>query len=210
MNENNIFNNLKFVLSAVETDFLTEDTGSEIAFCGRSNCGKSSVLNAIANNKSLARTSKTPGRTQSINIFDFDGDNQKRIIDLPGYGFAKVSKKDREYWGILIEDYLNSRRSLKALILIMDIRHPLKDSDMNLISWCEKTGTKVKILLNKADKISKNKYLLTEKDTLERLKVFNIEIDVMTFSAKSFLGLKPLRKDLIAMLTLEDPSNEWG
>ena len=118
MTEKNIFVKLNFILSALEIHQLPEDIGLEVALCGRSNSGKSSVLNALANNKSLARTSKTPGRTQGLNIFSFSNDNLRRLIDLPGYGFAKVSKKDRKNWGILISNYLKKRMLLDKFLRI--------------------------------------------------------------------------------------------
>ena len=128
--EKNIFVNINFLLSALEVASLPKDTGSEVALCGRSNSGKSSVLNALANNKNLARTSKTPGRTQSLNVFSLEENHAIRVIDLPGYGFAKVSKQERKKWGFLINNYLSKRKSLKGLVIIMDIRHPLKESDL--------------------------------------------------------------------------------
>ena len=154
---NTPFQNAKFVGSFPSNQDLPLDEGSEIAFCGRSNCGKSSVLNALTNNKKLAKTSKTPGRTQAINVFEIGSETNLKIIDLPGYGYAKVSKKMRAEWGQEIEDYLMTRKSLKALCIIMDIRHPFKDDDLRLIDWCESKDLPMILLLNKADKLSKNK-----------------------------------------------------
>ena len=154
---NTSFQNAKFVGSFPSNQDLPLDEGSEIAFCGRSNCGKSSVLNALTNNKKLAKTSKTPGRTQAINVFEIGSEINLKIIDLPGYGYAKVSKKMRAEWGQEIEDYLMTRKSLKALCIIMDIRHPFKDDDLRLIDWCESKDLPMVLLLNKADKLSKNK-----------------------------------------------------
>ena len=210
MTEKNIFVKLNFILSALEIHQLPEDIGLEVALCGRSNSGKSSVLNALANNKSLARTSKTPGRTQSLNVFSFSGDNLRRLIDLPGYGFAKVSKKDRKNWGILISNYLNKRISLRGLVLIMDIRHPLKDSDLTLLNWCEETNTSVLILLNKSDKISKNQSTNSRNTTLETLKHLKININAVVFSAKNHQGIDFLKKYLIDCLDLEGSPNALG
>ena len=112
------FNNAKFIGSYPSTEDLPVDQGSEIAFCGRSNCGKSSILNALTNNKKLAKTSKTPGRTQSINVFEIKSNSEFKIIDLPGYGYAKVSKKMRASWGQEIEKYLMTRQCLNALCII--------------------------------------------------------------------------------------------
>ena len=151
------FNSAKFTGSYPESKDLPADEGSEIAFCGRSNCGKSSLLNAITNNKKLAKTSKTPGRTQAINVFEIMSDNHFKIIDLPGYGYAKVSKQMRSVWGKEIDTYLMTRRCLKAVCIIMDIRHPFKEVDLNLIDWCESKDLPMILLLNKSDKLSNNK-----------------------------------------------------
>ena len=148
MNSQNIFSNARFLVSGFSLKDLPEDQGIEIAFCGRSNSGKSSVLNALAKNKKLAKTSKTPGRTQAINIFCLDEQQMRRIADLPGYGFAKVSKKTQKEWARFITDYLNFRKSLRGLVIIMDIRHPFKDSDLTLVDWCHQTDTPLLILLN--------------------------------------------------------------
>ena len=149
---NTYFNNAKFIGSYPSTEDLPVDQGSEIAFCGRSNCGKSSILNALTNNKKLAKTSKTPGRTQSINVFEIKSNSDFKIIDLPGYGYAKVSKKMRASWGQEIEKYLMTRQCLNALCIIMDIRHPFKEDDESLIDWCESKDLPMILLLNKADK----------------------------------------------------------
>ena len=154
---NTYFHNAAFIGSYPTSADLPKDEGSEIAFCGRSNCGKSSVLNALTNNKKLAKTSKTPGRTQAINVFEIISKKNFKIIDLPGYGYAKVSKKMRSAWGQEIEEYLTSRECLKALCIIMDIRHPFKEDDLNLIDWCENRALPMILLLNKSDKLSKNK-----------------------------------------------------
>jgi GTP-binding protein len=125
----------------------------EAAFAGRSNAGKSSALNVITDQKSLARTGKTPGRTQQINFFTVDDD--RRLVDLPGYGYAKVSKDVRVRWQRAIARYLETRRSLKGVILLMDIRHPLKDFDRQVLAWCHAAGLSTHILLTKADKLKR-------------------------------------------------------
>ncbi|MDG2061847.1 MAG: ribosome biogenesis GTP-binding protein YihA/YsxC [SAR86 cluster bacterium] len=197
--EKNIFVNINFLLSALEVASLPKDTGSEVALCGRSNSGKSSVLNALANNKNLARTSKTPGRTQSLNVFSLEENHAIRVIDLPGYGFAKVSKQERKKWGFLINNYLSKRKSLKGLVIIMDIRHPLKESDLILINWCEQTNTPVQIVLNKSDKISKGQSSLVKTQILKALEDFKINTNVIVFSAKKKYGLN----------LLQDKLNDW-
>ncbi len=192
MNSQNIFSNTRFLLSGFSLKDLPEDQGIEIAFCGRSNSGKSSVLNALAGNKKLAKTSKTPGRTQAINIFSLDDQKMRRIADLPGYGFAKVSKKTQKEWAGFINDYLNFRKSLRGLVIIMDIRHPFKESDLTLIDWCHKTSTALLILLNKSDKLSTSKVKEEVKKANSVLKEMNLTGEVIAFSSKNSIGLEVL------------------
>ena len=192
MNSQNIFSNTRFLLSGFSLKDLPEDQGIEIAFCGRSNSGKSSVLNALARNKKLAKTSKTPGRTQAINIFSLDDQKMRRIADLPGYGFAKVSKKTQKEWAGFINDYLNFRKSLRGLVIIMDIRHPLKESDLTLIDWCHKTNTALLILLNKSDKLSKGRVKEEVKKANSTIKEMNLIGEAIAFSSKNSIGLEVL------------------
>ena len=192
MNSQNIFSNTRFLLSGFALKDLPEDQGIEIAFCGRSNSGKSSVLNALARNKKLAKTSKTPGRTQAINIFSLDDQKMRRIADLPGYGFAKVSKKTQKEWAGFINDYLNFRKSLRGLVIIMDIRHPFKESDLTLIDWCHKTNTALLILLNKSDKLSKSRVKEEVKKANSTIKEMNLIGEAIAFSSKNSIGLEVL------------------
>ena len=192
MNSQNIFSNTRFLLSGFSLKDLPEDQGIEIAFCGRSNSGKSSVLNALARNKKLAKTSKTPGRTQAINIFSLDDQKMRRIADLPGYGFAKVSKKTQKEWAGFINDYLNFRKSLRGLVIIMDIRHPFKESDLTLIDWCHKTSTALLILLNKSDKLSKGRVKEEVKKANSTIKEMNLIGEAIAFSSKNSIGLEVL------------------
>ena len=192
MNSQNIFFNIRFLLSGFSLKDLPEDQGIEIAFCGRSNSGKSSVLNALARNKKLAKTSKTPGRTQAINIFSLDDQKTRRITDLPGYGFAKVSKKTQKEWAGFINDYLNFRKSLRGLVIIMDIRHPFKESDLTLIDWCHKTNTALLILLNKSDKLSKGRVKEEVKKANSTIKEMNLIGEAIAFSSKNSIGLEVL------------------
>ena len=192
MNSQNIFSNTRFLLSGFSLKDLPEDQGIEIAFCGRSNSGKSSVLNALARNKKLAKTSKTPGRTQAINIFSLDYQKMRRIADLPGYGFAKVSKKTQKEWAGFINDYLNFRKSLRGLVIIMDIRHPFKDSDLTLVDWCHQTDTPLLILLNKSDKLSTSKVKEEVKKANSVLKEMNLTGEVIAFSSKKSTGFEGL------------------
>src|SRR3990167_6355050 len=142
-----------FLLSAADVKQLPPDEGFEVAIVGRSNAGKSSVLNCITQNKKLARVSKKPGRTQQINIFVFDED--RRLMDLPGYGFAHAPVREQRKWEQTINDYFDQRTCLKGLVLVMDIRHPFKDLDMQMLDFCQHHTLPVHVVLNKADKLSK-------------------------------------------------------
>ena len=153
------FQNAIFYTSINDIRDLPEHSGIEIAFAGRSNAGKSSAINTLANKNRLAFVSKTPGRTQHINFFQLK-ENQF-IVDLPGYGYAKVPDSVRQHWQGLLEQYLQTREALKGLVLIMDIRHPLKALDIQMLNWFVPTGKAVHILLTKADKLSKQKAHMT-------------------------------------------------
>jgi GTP-binding protein len=153
----------QFVLAAHRISQLPADQGAEVAFAGRSNAGKSSALNALTNHKGLARTSKTPGRTQQMVAFGLppvavEGQPplDARLIDLPGYGYAKVPLEMREHWKLEIDAYLHQRRSLRGLVLIVDIRHPLKEFDRMMLAFCFATQLPCHVLLTKADKLSRN------------------------------------------------------
>jgi GTP-binding protein len=177
-----------FSKSAVELDQLPSDTGSEVAFIGCSNAGKSSALNAITGTRGLARVSKTPGRTQAINIFDL-GSKHQRLIDLPGYGYAKVPKAVRERWGKTIDAYLQARDSLSGLVLLMDIRHPLKPLDQHLIDWTMSCHLPLHILLTKADKLSRNQQRKTLNEVTEALSDHGDLISVQIFSSLTREGV---------------------
>jgi GTP-binding protein len=147
--------NTSFYTSASSPDSLPADEGHEVAFAGRSNAGKSSAINRLCNQKSLARTSKTPGRTQLINFFSVSPIN--KLTDLPGYGYAKASHSKQRQWLELLEYYFTNRQALKGTIIVMDIRHPFQDADQKMIDWCMHHHCDVHILLNKSDKLSRNK-----------------------------------------------------
>ena len=156
----------QFLLSAAEIEQLPPDTGREVAFAGRSNAGKSSALNRITGQRALARVSKTPGRTQQINVFPLPGSmgvldemgegvgvSDRRLIDLPGYGYAKAPASLRAHWQKVLPQYLESRQSLQGLVLIMDVRHPLGPLDQQMLEWCAAADLGVHVLLSKADKL---------------------------------------------------------
>jgi len=142
-----------FVISAARLGQCPADEGVEVAFAGRSNAGKSSAINAICDHTRLARSSKTPGRTQQINFFSLGP--ARRLVDLPGYGFARVPEELRREWGRLVEAYLGGRRSLAGIVLLMDVRHPMKEQDRTLIDWVTSLGIPLHVLLTKADKLSR-------------------------------------------------------
>ena len=150
----NRYNQAIFLKSAARVDQLPSDTGYEVAFAGRSNAGKSSALNCLTGIRSLARISKTPGRTQLINLFTVK-DEHHRLVDLPGYGYAKVSHDIKRDWQKNLAHYLDVRKSLHGLVLLMDIRHPLKELDQTMIQWAISRQLPVHILLTKADKLSR-------------------------------------------------------
>jgi len=143
----------KFLTSAAKFAQCPPDTGWEVAFAGRSNAGKSSAINSLTNNKKLAKTSRTPGRTQLINFFELS-DNQ-RLVDLPGYGFAKVPLAVKREWTKQLENYLQNRQCLRGLILLMDVRHPLQPFDQQMLDWALQASMPVHILLTKADKLKR-------------------------------------------------------
>jgi len=150
----NLFKNTEFVFGVTDYKKLPEDTGYEILLAGRSNAGKSSALNALTENKKLARISKTPGRTTEINFFKVNDDLM--LLDLPGYGFAKSSKAKKKDWGPLLGEYFQKREALAAVIIFMDIRHPLKESDWEMVHLCSNFNVPCIPVLTKSDKLSNN------------------------------------------------------
>jgi GTP-binding protein len=183
-----------FLTSAPDIKALPADTGIEVAFAGRSNAGKSSALNTLTRQNSLARTSKTPGRTQLINTFSLD--EQRRLIDLPGYGFAKVPLTVKEKWQKSLAEYLMKRDSLKGLVVLMDIRHPLKDLDQDLVRWAVGSELPVLMLLTKADKLGPGARKKTLLEVREAALAFMGEVSVHTFSSLSKHGLPELEQTL--------------
>jgi len=184
----NPYRQTKFLLSAQDISHFPEDIGREVAFVGKSNVGKSSVINAITNQTGLARTSKTPGRTQHINFFTVA--EQIRLVDLPGYGFAKVPAPIKKQWGIVINDYFNLRQSLVGLVLIVDIRRELSPEDRNILDWCLARDINIHLLINKADKLpfgQRKQALLT----LER-EFAGQAVSTQLFSATTGAGLEQI------------------
>lgn len=185
----------KYLTSAKEIKGLPEDVGAEVAFIGRSNSGKSSALNTITGIKGLARTSSTPGRTQMINFFDLG--EGFRLVDLPGYGYAKVPMPIKEKWRRFTNSYLESRESLRGLMLVMDIRHPLKELDWQIINWTAECDLPCHILLTKADKLKPAKARVARQDVMNELDRYqNITVEI--FSSQNRIGLDE------AQATLDD------
>lgn len=191
-----------FLTSAPDISALPPDTGIEVAFAGRSNAGKSSALNTLTRQNSLARTSKTPGRTQLINTFRLA--EEKRLIDLPGYGFAKVPLAVKEKWQKSLGEYLMKRKSLKGLVVLMDIRHPLKDLDQQLIHWAVESQLSVLLLLTKADKLSPGPRKKTLLEVREASLAFMGDVTVHTFSSLSKQGLTELEQVLDLWYSRDD------
>ncbi|MGV0035400.1 MAG: ribosome biogenesis GTP-binding protein YihA/YsxC [Candidatus Azotimanducaceae bacterium WSBS_2022_MAG_OTU7] len=185
------FETAKFVTSAAKLAQCPEDEGAEIAFCGRSNAGKSSAINALTDQRGLARTSKTPGRTQLINFFTLN--DETKLVDLPGYGYAKVPISVKEHWHQHLDEYLRNRKSLRAMVLLMDIRHPLKEFDNMMIQWSIDSGLPLHILLTKADKLKRGGQ---QNGLLGVRKQLPVEITVQIFSATKKIGIKELKKSL--------------
>ena len=153
MKKVNPFRVANYVLSAHQLKQLPKDAGFEVAIAGRSNAGKSSAINTFTDQRALARTSKTPGRTQQIVIFELDED--RRIADLPGYGYAKVPLKLKAHWRTVMARYFETRKCLRGVVLVMDIRHPMREFDEQMLSWCESAELPCHILLTKADKLKR-------------------------------------------------------
>ncbi|GAA4809835.1 putative GTP-binding protein EngB [Marinicella pacifica] len=176
-----LFSQSRYLVSAYRYDQLPEDNGQEIAFAGRSNAGKSTTINALTNHKGLAKVSKTPGRTQLFNCFEF-APNQ-RLVDLPGYGYAKVPEKMRQHWQKEIDYYLMNRKSLIGVVIIMDIRHPMKSFDEQMIHWAYQSGLHSHVLLNKADKLSRSQMTKALHTTQKNIATISDSTTCQTFSA---------------------------
>ncbi|HTI95223.1 MAG TPA: ribosome biogenesis GTP-binding protein YihA/YsxC [Rudaea sp.] len=194
----NPFRAAQFATSAPDPRRLPPDTGVEVAFAGRSNAGKSSALNAICDQTGLARTSKTPGRTQLLNVFILDA--ARRLIDLPGYGYAKVPEAMREKWRQSIDSYLRERKSLRGVVLIMDARHPLKDFDRQMLGYCAGVELSCHILLTKSDKLSRSEGMRTLAAVRAECKREDWNATAQLFSAQAKTGLDEARAAISALL----------
>jgi len=193
---------LEFCCAATERKLFPADRGNEIALCGRSNSGKSTLINTIANQKKLAKTSNTPGRTQSINFFHFKNNRDKKIIDLPGFGYAKASKKDQNLWAKLIMSYLEKRTSLTDLILIMDLRHPFQQKDLEFLSLCDSLRLPIHLVLTKADKLNNKETQISLEVISENMAFYPSIEDSLVFSATKKTGLENLLNKIKLLLKI--------
>ncbi|MFW5450552.1 MAG: ribosome biogenesis GTP-binding protein YihA/YsxC [Methylophagaceae bacterium] len=175
-----------YTISATQLSELPTDSGIEVAFAGRSNAGKSSAINTLTDQKSLARVSKTPGRTQMINFFALD--DTRALVDLPGYGYAKVPEKMKIRWQQTLGKYLETRQALKGLMLMMDIRHPLKEFDIQMIKWANQSNLSVHILLTKADKLKSGAAKASLHKVNSELKKLDLNASVQLFSSLKNTG----------------------
>ena len=191
-----LFNKTSFLMSAPSVKQSPIDEGKEVAFAGRSNAGKSSVINTLTDNKKLARTSKKPGRTQLLNFFSLNKD--RRLVDLPGYGFAKVPIVVKRNWNRNLAGYLQERQSLVGVVILMDIRHPLQKYDWQLIRWASESKMPIHLLLTKSDKLKRgaiNNVLLSVEEELAKEKL-SASFTIQAFSSFKRFGLDELKQKL--------------
>jgi GTP-binding protein len=197
------FPNVTFITSAWQPKQFPPDRGAEVAFAGRSNAGKSSALNAICGRKDLARTSKTPGRTQLINFFALD--DNRRLADLPGYGYAKVPEQMKQHWRELLTRYVEARQSLRGLVIVMDSRRPLTDFDQQMLSWTQAHGLPTHLLLTKSDKLSRGEAA----QTLRKVQaVVGEHASAQLFSAINKSGVDVARRAVLGLMNAPDPRVE--
>ena len=190
-----VFENINFEKSISELNQSPEDIGSEVAFVGRSNAGKSTAINSITNRNSLAKTSKTPGRTQLINFFKIN--DNSRFVDLPGYGFAKASKEKQKSWNRLVTDYIKYRQSLKGVVLIIDIRRGFGEMDLMFLDFYLPLNKRLHILLTKADKLSKQKQSLILNEARE---IYGSIATIQIFSGTKKIGISEAQDQVTKFL----------
>lgn len=199
---NPIYHQAQFMLSAPHIRLAPPDTGLEVAFAGRSNAGKSSAINSLTRQKALARTSKTPGRTQLLNFFALA--NDWRFVDLPGYGFAKVPEAVKRDWHAMMEKYLAERQSLCGIVLVMDVRHPLTDFDCQMLEWCQHREIPVHILLTKADKLNFGAAKKTLLEVQVALQAYTLASSVQLFSALKTTGVDEAHAAIDRLFSWQD------
>lgn len=191
---------ISFLKSVAKLKQLPKDQGAEVAFIGRSNSGKSTAINSITGKKGLAKASKTPGRTQLLNFFQMD--EHLRLVDLPGYGFANVPNDVQANWEKIITNYLKTRKSLKGLIITMDIRHPLKSQDQAMLTLASHLQIPAYILLTKADKLTRNQAVNTLKLASQQLAILHYPYEIQIFSATKSIGIDNARRRILAWLNV--------
>jgi len=191
---NSTYFQASFITSAAKLSQSPKDTGYEIAFAGRSNAGKSSAINTLCQQTALARTSRTPGRTQLLNFFRVD--DQRRLVDLPGYGYAAVAQDIKADWQGALADYLEKRECLRGVILMMDSRHPLKDYDIQMLEWANHIEIPVHVLLTKVDKLNRKEQAISLERVDAALKEFSLEFSVQLFSSLKRWGVDEAHKKL--------------
>lgn len=198
----------EFLMSAPKLNLCVEDTGYEVAFAGRSNAGKSSAINALTNQKQLARASKKPGRTQMINFFSL-GNPDQRLVDLPGYGYAAVPEAMKIVWQKELENYLIHRQSLQGLVLLMDIRHPLQHFDIMMLEWAYSRKLFVHVLLTKSDKLNRGPASKVLQEVQAQLRKMKLNFSIQLFSSMNKQGLEELASVMAGRLnfTLEQASS---
>jgi len=199
---NPFFQQAAFLSAAPDLAATPEDSGYEVAFAGRSNAGKSSAINALCHQRGLARTSKTPGRTQQLIFFRLD--DERRLVDLPGYGFAKVSLTIKQRWQQLMERYLEHRGSLKGLVVVMDIRHPLTAIDRQMIDWGMAAELPLILLLTKADKLKRGAIARSLAEVRKALSAASVPVDVIAFSAVDKIGVSQTQEQIAVWLSLQN------
>lgn len=196
----------RYLLSAHNARQLPPDEGAEVAFAGRSNAGKSSALNALTRQNALARVSKTPGRTQQLVFFQVTP--EAHLVDLPGYGYAKVPHELQAHWQAFIDNYFRTRDALKGLVVVMDIRHPLKDYDRQMLTYAVQRGLPAHALLTKADKLGRGQQAQTlQKVRKELVDAFGDSVSVQTFSGESKQGVDEARAVIGGWLGLNPPAD---
>ena len=199
----NPFHRADYLLAAHTPRQLPPDGGWEVAFAGRSNAGKSSALNALCQQNALARVSKTPGRTQQLVFFNLPPHEAKFLVDLPGYGYAKVPKDLQAHWQAFLADYFRSREALKGLVVVMDIRHPLKDYDRQILGYAIENGLPVHAVLTKADKLGRGAGLNVLQAVRKDLQTnYGDTVSVQTLSSESKAGVEELRQVVARWLAI--------
>ncbi len=199
---NTIYRQCEYTTSAQKLSQLPEDKGIEVAFAGRSNAGKSSALNAITDHTGLAKVSKTPGRTQMINFFQIA--EAKSFVDLPGYGYAKVPIAVKKHWVKTLEAYLAERECLRGLVLVMDVRHPMRDQDIQMVDWCHEANVNLHILLTKADKMKKGPAMAQLHQVQAQLEEMGVDASLQLFSALKKSGVDDIHGVLDEWLEFND------